>query len=32
MKVKNTPLGEIHVKETLTPTGNLKMKLEYEDV
>lgn len=29
---KNTLLGVIHVKEGRTPTDNLKVKPEYEDV
>ncbi|MCK5442447.1 MAG: DUF111 family protein [Maribacter sp.] len=32
MKVKNTFLSEIHVKKTRTPTDNLKVKPEYDDV
>lgn len=29
---KNTLLSEFHIKETLSPTVNLKVKPEYEDV
>jgi len=31
-KIKNTPLGKIQIKESVTPTENLKVKPEYEDV